>query len=312
MFFFSIIIPLYNKENHIEDTLKSVLNQTFTDFEIIIINDGSTDNSLDKANTLKDSRIKIFTIKNQGVSYARNYGIKKANADYIAFLDADDLWLSNHLEELKKILEAHPNCGMYANAYVKKLGKTTLEPLYIDIPENWNGVVKDYFKSSTHSCIAWTSAVMIPKKIIEYFNGFDEKITLGAGEDTDLWIRIAIKHPVAFNNKVTAVYNLHSENRITKSNTNLRQFLDLDKYEEEAKNNTSLKKYIDLNRFSIALQYKLVNNKDQMQHYLNFIDKKNLNNKQRFLLICNKSVLTILIKFQYFLRKYNINLSAFK
>ena len=81
MSFFSIIIPLYNKEKFIENTLKSVLNQTFTDYEILIVNDGSTDNSLGKVLQFNDSRIKHFNKENGGVSTARNYGIKKAKSD---------------------------------------------------------------------------------------------------------------------------------------------------------------------------------------------------------------------------------------
>lgn len=310
--FFSIIIPLYNKEHFIVNTIQSVLEQTFQDFEIIVVNDGSTDASLKSLSAFTDSRIKIFTIKNQGVSKARNFGIEKTNADYIAFLDADDLWLNNHLEQLKKLTEDFPNCGLYANAYVKKIGEITLESHYIDIPKSWNGIVKDYFKSSQFSCIAWTSAVMVPKKVIEKFNGFDEKITLGAGEDTDLWIKIALQHQVAFNNNVTAIYNLHADNRISNSNTNLRQFLDLDVYEETAKRNASLKTYLDLNRFSIALQYKLVDNKEQMNFYLKHLDKSNLNAKQRFLLSCNKNTLILLMKTQNQLRQFHVNLSPFK
>lgn len=310
--FFSIIIPLYNKERFIADTIQSVLDQSFKDFEIIVVNDGSTDASLDALNTLSDSRIKVFTIKNQGVSHARNFGIKKANADYIAFLDADDLWLNNHLKQLKKLAEDFPNCGLYANAYVKKIGEISLESHYIDIPKSWNGIVKDYFKSSLFSCIAWTSAIMVPKKVLEDFNGFDEKITLGAGEDTDLWIKIALQYQIAFNSNVTAIYNLHADNRISNSNTNLRKFLDLDAYEEEAKNNASLKTYLDLNRFSIALQYKLVGNKEQMNFYLKNLDKDNLNTKQRFLLSCNKNVLVLLMKTQNLLRQFHVNLSPFK
>jgi len=215
--FFSIVIPLYNKEHFIVQTIQSVLDQTFQDYEILVVNDGSTDASLNSLRVFNDSRIQVFTIKNQGVSHARNFGIKKANAKYVAFLDADDLWLNKHLEQLKKLSEDFPNCGLYANAYVKKMGEITLESDYIDIPNAWNGIVKDYFKSSQFSCVAWTSAVMVPKKILEAFNGFDEKITLGAGEDTDLWMKIAIQHPIAFNNNVT--HRFMDENSDTTSNS---------------------------------------------------------------------------------------------
>src|SRR4051812_32162135 len=98
MAFFSVIIPLYNKANYIENTIKSVLNQTFTDFEIIVVNDESTDESETIVLGFNDKRIQLFNQKNQGVSVARNHGIEKAKGKLVAFLDADDYWFHNHLE----------------------------------------------------------------------------------------------------------------------------------------------------------------------------------------------------------------------
>lgn len=312
--FFSIVIPLYNKENFITKTINSTLNQTFEDFEIIVVNDGSTDDSANKVEAINDKRVTLYTIKNQGVSHARNYGINKAKTDYICFLDADDFWYNNHLEQLNTLLQEHPDCGLYASAYQQKIGKTLIESVYKDIPkqENWSGIVDDYFKSSLVNSIAWTSAVMVPKHIFDTIGLFDENITLGAGEDTDLWIRIALKHPVAFSNTVTAIHNLDAENRITNSNTNLRQFLDLDKYEADTKEHEYLKHYLDLNRYSIGLQYKLAGNSKKAKDYFNKIDENNLNSKQKTLIKSNVFVLKVLMNFQRQLRRFNINLTAFK
>src|SRR5699024_6424946 len=100
---FSIVIPLYNKELSITNTLQSVLNQTFTDFEVVIVNDGSTDNSVEKVEAFNDPRIRLIHQANAGVSAARNKGIEEANYDWISFLDADDLWMENHLSILKNM-----------------------------------------------------------------------------------------------------------------------------------------------------------------------------------------------------------------
>jgi len=89
---FSVVIPLYNKERSVKNTIESVLNQTFQDFEVIVVNDGSTDNSLEVVKSFNDERIRIINQKNSGVSSARNRGIKEAKYEWIAFLDADDLW----------------------------------------------------------------------------------------------------------------------------------------------------------------------------------------------------------------------------
>ena len=165
--FFSIIIPLYNKEKFIENTIQSALNQTFLDFELIVVNDSCTDRSLELVKAFKDQRIKIYTIRNGGVSKARNFGIQKASTNLIVLLDADDLWKSNHLEELYNLRKAHPNCGLYAMGYTKKFDNANpINAHYFGL-ENYYGVVPDFFSASTVDCVAWTSAVMIPKDIFK-------------------------------------------------------------------------------------------------------------------------------------------------
>src|SRR5690554_5521626 len=96
---FSVVIPLYNKELSISNTIQSVLDQTFQNFEIVIVNDGSTDNSVKEVEKFDDKRIRLIHQENQGVSAARNRGIKEARYEWIAFLDGDDLWEKEHLEE---------------------------------------------------------------------------------------------------------------------------------------------------------------------------------------------------------------------
>jgi glycosyltransferase involved in cell wall biosynthesis len=304
---------LYNKANYIVETINSVINQTFSDFEIIVINDGSTDNSLEIAESIQDKRITIYTTKNKGVSAARNFGIKKAKSQFIGFLDADDIWYDNHLEKLDILLQKFPDCGMYCNAYAKKHKTITYPALYNNIPKtiDWMGLVDDYFESSLKNAIAWTSATMVPRKVLENIGGFNEEITLGAGEDTDLWIRIALKYPVAFCNTITAIHSLEAENRITKSNTNLRKFIDLDIYEPFAEKNKSLKKYLDSNRFAIGIQYKLSGNIKKAENYFNKINLESLNNKQRFLMTQNTFILKLIKRIQNVLRKLKINLTPF-
>lgn len=312
--FFSIIIPLYNKEKHIENTIRNIHNQTFQDFEIIIVNDGSTDNSYNLAKNFNDNKTLLYSTENKGVSHARNFGIKKANAKLIAFLDADDTWNNHHLEDLKELYVSYPNCGLYCKAYSKRYRNTLIKSVYKNIPEqtNWMGIVSDYFESSLINCIAWTSAVAIPKHIFDSIGDFDKTITMGAGEDTDLWLRIALKHPVAFYNKISAIHNLHAENRISNSNTNNRQFINLDKFEVLSIENKSLKVYLDINRYSIAIQYLLVGNPVKAKEYINKIGKSSLNNKQRFLLRTNTPFLRLVLNFKNYLRKLNINFSAYK
>jgi len=312
--YFSIIIPLYNKEKHIKDTLNSVWSQSYSNFEVIVVNDGSTDHSLREVNAIKDERLKIFSIENQGVSHARNYGISEATADLLVFLDADDTWFEHHLQDLKGLYEEFPNCGMYCKAYHKQDGTILIPSKFKNIPSDslWKGIVNDYFESSLINNIAWTSAVMIPKFILDKIGVFDTKITLGAGEDTDLWIRIALEYPVAFDNKVSAIHQLHSENRISNSNTNIRSFIDLNRYNEQAEVNSSLKRYLDLNRYAIAIQYQLVGNTKKAKSYINEINMKSLNKKQRFLLSQPPAILKLFFKTKQVLKKQGILLSSFR
>ena len=104
----SVIIPLYNKEKQIAKTLQTVLNQTYQNFEIVIVNDGSTDRSVDEVKKFLNSRIRLINQKNGGVSAARNRGIKEAKGEYLAFLDADDIWQNNYLQTQIDLICKYP------------------------------------------------------------------------------------------------------------------------------------------------------------------------------------------------------------
>lgn len=140
---FSVVIPLYNKEDNIANTLDSVLAQTFQDFEIIIVNDGSTDKSLQIVSDYEDIRIKVYSKPNGGVSDARNYGIKKSSNKYVAFMDADDYWKPNYLERMFKLIEDYPTGGMY-NCEHTTIYKGKYHPQEHNIKR---GIVDDYFKN---------------------------------------------------------------------------------------------------------------------------------------------------------------------
>ncbi len=311
----SIIIPLYNKEKDIKNTLSSVLAQSFNDFEIIIINDGSTDASEEVVKSIFDQRIILFSKKNEGVSYTRNFGVEQANTNNIVFLDADDYWYPNHLKNIYSLITKFPNHFWFATAYEKKHNVNLITPMsspVMDLDKNWMGVIPNYFKYSLIDCLAWTSAVCMKKDFFNSLNGFDTTITHGAGEDTDLWIRAVLKSPLVFSNTISARHNLDGSNRISNTPTLKRKYMNLDNYENESNNNYFLKKYLDLNRYSIALQYKLANDLDTFKNYTEKIELTNLNKKQRFLLKQNKTVLKLFVMIQVIFGKYGLDLSSFK
>jgi len=302
----TVIIPLYNKANYIQNTLQSVLNQSFQDFEIIIIDDGSTDASLEKAKAIEDKRIQIISIKNQGVSNARNLGVSKANSAFIAFFDADDLWLKNHLEQLVSLKKAHPNCGMYANAY-KKMQDGKAIPTTFD--STYSGIILDYFEASYIDGIASASSVMIPKRVFDKIGAFNVNIT--HTEDVDLWIRIALNFPIAFNGEVTVIYQLDTIQNTSKIAMKNRKYLDLDSYFYNYKDHKSLKKYLDLNAYAIGITYKMAGDKLLAEQYFDKIDKANLNKKQLFLMQRSNKILRSLLKIKHLLFKMGIVTSSY-
>ena len=113
---FSVIIPLYNKEVSIASTIQSVLNQTYDDFELIVVNDGSTDKSREVIADIADSRIRIIDKENGGVSGARNRGIREANNEWITFLDGDDRWDANYLSLMNGLIEVYPDYKFFASS----------------------------------------------------------------------------------------------------------------------------------------------------------------------------------------------------
>lgn len=211
---FSIIIPLYNKADYIAETLKSVLNQTYCDYEVIVVNDSSTDNSLEVASSFQDERIHIYTKENEGVSAARNYGIMHAKYDYIAFLDADDIWESDYLECQKKLIEIYPDAGIYSTAfYSLEKGKRKLRNVLIN--EHTHFLVHDYFKESVMNglSICWTSSLCLKKEMIKEIPMF--RVGIKRGEDLDLWLRIALNYDVAYLNLPKVFYRTGLSDSLT-------------------------------------------------------------------------------------------------
>lgn len=309
--FFSIIIPLYNKEKFIENTVQSALEQSFEDFELIVVNDGSTDKSLELVNKLNDKRIKTYSISNAGVSKARNFGIQKATSNLIVFLDADDLWKKNHLEELFQLRKAYPHCGLYAMGYTKKYDNSNpINAHYFGL-KNHSGVVPDFFMASTADCVAWTSAVMVPKDVFKTIGYFNQG--LKSGQDTEMWIRIAIEYKVAFCSNPTAckVHRSH-EDHLSISKYKIERLKIFKQFKDEEIKNLSLKRYLDLNRFSMAIDRKKSGDFKNYKLLKKSISIKNLNAKQRLLLGLPKTVLIGLTKFQRFLLKRNIYLTPFR
>jgi len=198
----SVIMPVYNGEKYIAEAIESILNQTFKDFELLIINDCSTDETVSIINRYKDKRIRlIHNDTNIGLARVRNVGIQKAKGKYIAWLDSDDISLNTRLEKQVSLLEKNPSIGM-CGTWVKTIGNA--EHIW-QYPTD-----SDIIKSTMlfHNCFA-TSSVMLRKELLdkhEYLFDLDYP----PAEDYDLWEKISHDYDVANIPEILTYYRLHS------------------------------------------------------------------------------------------------------
>lgn len=212
---FSIIIPLYNKEECIAHTLQSVLKQTYGAYEVVVVDDGSTDRSCEVVSSFRDQRIRLVRKPNGGVSSARNFGISQSQYEYIAFLDADDWWDEKYLEQMQTLICQFPEAKMYGSSFVEVYGEE-VRPIITNncFPDNYVGYI-DYLSVFSLHLLSpiCSSAVVIEKTVFSDEIRFDERIT--SGEDLLVWLAIAFKYPVAYVNKALSFYKRGVEGSIT-------------------------------------------------------------------------------------------------
>ena len=205
---FSVIIPLYNKAPYVKKALESIVAQTFADRECIIVDDGSTDNSADIAQSIIASLsetdhfiIRILRQPNSGVAAARNNGVKASRGEFVCFLDADDWWEPTFLEEMDKLLREYPDAGIYASNYIYyKPGKTHVA---LDFGRGYMNYPETYLHSVAMP--VWTGAACMPRNVFDEMGGFPAGIKLG--EDFLLWAKTALHYKVAYCEKPLAYYN---------------------------------------------------------------------------------------------------------
>lgn len=187
----SVIIPTYNRAYIVKDAIGSILAQTFHDIEVLVIDDGSTDNTPEVINSIGDERVRYHYKENGGVSSARNFGIIKAKGNFIAFLDSDDIWPENFIETTLGHLNKNPNAGLAYTA-------TTIQH-----PDGRQEDSRD-----THRCVSgritvqlfkhsfiWPMAVLIRKDVLDGFF-FDENLKIC--DDNDAFLRLSVKNDFVF------------------------------------------------------------------------------------------------------------------
>lgn len=259
---FSVIIPLYNKAPYVAKAIGSVLSQSFGDYELIIMDDGSGDGSFEVASKAIEGHNKchLHRQQNAGVSMARNNAVALSQGDYLCFLDADDWWEPAFLEEMERFIDEFPEAGVYGTSYTI-VNETKHKTRVANV-----GVEKSFEKGFINYCQVyaktlvmplWTGAVCVPRKVFDEMQGFPKGIKLG--EDFMLWIRIALAYKVAFLNKPLSYYNQDVE-LANRGVGNLHEpechmLWNLAFLEKEEKSNPDYKQLIDNLRTYALLPY---------------------------------------------------------
>jgi len=306
--YFSVCIPLYNKANFIKKTIQSVLHQEFTDFEIVICDDGSTDDSVNKVQQFNDDRIQLIKQKNQGASEARNRAIKESNGEYIAFLDADDIWYPKHLSHLEYLIQNYKQAKLFATNYeIQMPGGNKRLPFFSK--QLSIGIIQDYFLASLTDILMTCYNSAVHHTIfneIGYFNP-----AYRTGQDIDFAIKANLTFKLAYHDAVSVTYHRQTENNLAQSKLNQDRLNYIEAYKEEAKHNTSLARYLDINRFALIMKSKQAGD-DVWRKAITQINPAYLNKKQRWLIKLNAYQLKKIKKFQDFLNKQGVYLSPFK
>ncbi len=247
--FFSVVIPLYNKDYSIQRCIDSVLNQSYTNFEIIVVNDGSTDNSVQILKSsykeqLESKKILLIEQKNQGVSVARNVGIENSQSEFICFLDADDEWKIDFLFKISRLISDFPKASMCFLAH--EVSRNGLKPKKKKqaFKDDFRGYVEDFFLSSSIADVALNSKNCVKKSALQKIGGFPVGVTVG--EDLHVWILLGLENKVAYEVSFSSIiYQNKDDSRKARINSVPYPFV----YFSQNKNiklSKSLKKYLFL------------------------------------------------------------------
>ena len=196
----SVVVPLYNKAVYVEKTLSSILTQTLTPREVIVVNDGSTDGGPELIQAINDQRLQVIHQDNQGPGSARNRGLLAASSPYIAFLDADDEWLPNFLEVSLNHLQQNPDCALCVTGQYRGEKRSdwrnVLTPLGLN-SGRWQlspELPTEQYKPNID--LLHSGAIVCDRTIIQNFGGFYDKHHCTYGEDIYLWLQIILNYPI--------------------------------------------------------------------------------------------------------------------
>lgn len=260
----SVIVPVYNGEKTIRETLISIIKQSFSDIEIIIIDDGSTDSTLEVVKSITDPRIKIFSYSNAGLATSRNRGITLANGQYISFIDADDIWTPCKLESQMQALKEHPSCAVAYSwtDYINTDGK------FLKSGRHPTAIGDVYHKLLLGNFLENGSNPLIRINALKAVGGFDESLL--AAEDWDMWLRLSAFYEFVCVEKAQILYRVSANSMSTDLK---RQETASLKVIERAFAHPKAKSFQHLKKYSLA----------QLYQYLTFKATEGSPNKQRWI-----------------------------
>jgi glycosyltransferase involved in cell wall biosynthesis len=307
--YFSVVIPLYNKEAYVAKTLNSLLNQTYQNFEVVIVNDCSTDNSLRVVEKIDDSRIKIIEhSENKGLSVSRNTGINAATHPYIAFLDADDQWDSVYLETIGNLVEEYPDEFVFATHYREQYKNKFFIPKS-KFPHNTKGktlLIRDFFQINLGRLIFTQSCIVVHKSIFKKVGYYDEDVTFA--EDIDFFIRCLSIYNLVYSNNICHTQNTGLPGSLTNTSTKNKIYPSLEKYLGRT---TSTDKFVHFYMYCFCQKIKSEKRFQDMKILRKKIDLKFLNFTQRVLLLSPLFVYKPIIIFKKIVKSFGIELNTF-
>lgn len=311
--FFTVIIPLYNKENYVENTLKSILNQSFTDYEVLIIDDCSTDKSMAIIQPYLSDAIKVIShSKNSGLSASRNTGIRNSKSKFVTFLDADDTWKPNFLAAINEMIQQFPEEAIFGTNYqeVHQNGKIIFPKNNTsDLKPNKIIFLNDFFKRNNQQGLFIHSGICFDKKVYDSVGFYDE--TIDFAEDLDFNIRALSNYNLVYKNSRLVNYTIFSENQLTNSSILGKIIPDYNKYESLASKKPDLKSYLDFERYVIAKHLKTDGDKVKYKEIVASIAAGNLNFKQKLLLKAPNFILLFIKKIKNYLLQKGVRISSY-
>jgi len=217
---FSVIIPLYNKEKYIADSIQSVLNQTFTEFELLIVDDNSTDSSVSVVKQFSDSRIRLIhrTERGFGGYAARNEGVRLAKFDYVCFLDADDSYRLDYLLKMRELIERFPFQTIFACGWTEKAGNILKTNAFYQYAERKGiHIIDNYFSHvAKNRPPLWTANFAVKLQVFKKIGMFPEN-KCKRGGDVETWMRLMLNNQMVWSPYIGAVYNKDVSDSVTKT-----------------------------------------------------------------------------------------------